>query len=138
MAGETDEQAERAEAAFAAQLDRTRPDDALWTYVLLAANLAMFVALLAAGAGLDGTDTEAFLRLGAIHRSLIAEGEYWRLLSAAFLHFGVIHLAFNMWALWNVGALAERLFGKVGFLLIYAACAALGGASSILVHGDEA
>jgi len=106
--------------------------------VLLLANLAMFALLLSAGSGWDGSNTRPYLSYGAIHRSLIADGQYWRLLSAAFLHFGIIHLALNMWALWDVGRLSERLFGPVAYLLIYAASAAIGGAASILVHGDAA
>jgi len=43
----------------------------------------------------------------------------WRLFTAAFLHAGAIHLAFNMWALWNMGAIAERFYGNLQFLLIY-------------------
>lgn len=54
------------------------------------------------------------------------DGEVWRLLTAAFLHAGVIHLAFNMIALWSIGQPLERLLGRNRFLILYF-LAALGG-----------
>ncbi|MFI5959559.1 rhomboid family intramembrane serine protease [Cryptosporangium sp. NPDC051539] len=49
----------------------------------------------------------------------IASGEFWRLLTADFLHYGLIHLAFNMYALWILGRECERLLGRGRFLALY-------------------
>ncbi len=57
---------------------------------------------------------------------LVAAGEWWRLLTAAFLHDGLAHILFNMWALWALGTNLERQVGSASFAFLYLA-AALGG-----------
>jgi hypothetical protein len=61
-------------------------------------------------------------------------GQWWRLVTSMFLHFGVMHLAFNMLALWVFGVLAERLFGNVRFLAIYLIAGIAGSVTSFLWH----
>ncbi len=63
-------------------------------------------------------------------------GEWWRLLTSAFLHFGVIHLAFNMWVLWDVGRLVERLVGNLGFMVLYVSSALFGSLASLYWRND--
>jgi rhomboid protease GluP len=58
------------------------------------------------------------------------DGEYWRLLTVVLVHGSIIHLAFNMYALWIIGPIVETLYGSVRFLAIYLACAAAGSAAS--------
>ena len=60
----------------------------------------------------------------------IASGEFWRLLTADFLHYGLIHLAFNMYALWILGRECERLLGRGRFLALYL-FAGLGGSVAV-------
>ena len=50
---------------------------------------------------------------------LTLSGEYWRLFTAGFLHGGIFHIAVNMWCLWSLGRLSERLFGKWQTFAIY-------------------
>jgi membrane associated rhomboid family serine protease len=66
------------------------------------------------------------LELLALVKPAVAEGEYWRLLTVTLVHGGLLHLAMNMYALWIIGPLAEALYGRVTFLLIYL-LSALGG-----------
>ncbi len=66
------------------------------------------------------------IEFGAKDRLLIAAGDWWRLVTAAFLHGGYFHLAINMYALWVLGSFCEVLYGRSRFLLVYLG-AALGG-----------
>jgi rhomboid protease GluP len=97
------------------------------TWVLLGLILAVFALETAAG---GSTETEVLVRLGAKVNPLIAQGEYWRLLSAMFLHIGLMHLAFNGYALAAIGTELERLLGWQRFLAIYLVSGLFGGLAS--------
>ena len=92
------------------------------TRVILAANVAMFVVELVAG-GLNnlfgGPGGLTLIRLGALYPPNIAEGQYWRLLTAMFLHAGLLHIGLNMWALYLFGTLVEDAYGRARFLALY-------------------
>ncbi len=94
------------------------------TYVLIAANVLVF--LLQYGLGNSGRIQYDF----GLIPPLVAEGEYYRLATSAFLHYGLAHLALNMWALWAVGQSLELWLGRVRFLALYA-LSALGGATLV-------
>jgi len=57
--------------------------------------------------------------MGAIHPDLFADGETWRLFTAMFLHAGVLHVALNLWALFQIGSIFEGMFGSIRFGLTY-------------------
>lgn len=86
------------------------------TYVLLAINVLVWLAMTAAG---GSTNTDVLLRFGAKANSLIADGQVWRLLTSMFLHIGLMHLFFNSYALFVFGIEVERLYGNTRFLSIY-------------------
>jgi membrane associated rhomboid family serine protease len=65
----------------------------------------------------------------------IAGGELWRLVTAGFLHYGIIHLALNMYALWLLGPVCERLLGRWRFLALYL-LAGVGGATAELLFSS--
>jgi len=93
------------------------------TWVLLALiGVAFVVETLAGGS----QNTGVLVRLGAKVTPLIAAGEYWRLLTAMFLHIGLMHLLFNGYALFIIGTELEQLLGAGRFLAIYL-LAGLGG-----------
>lgn len=98
---------------------------------LVAANVAVFLAMLAEGAGLLRPDPLVHIAWGSNFGPLSTAGEWWRLPASAFLHFGVLHLLFNMWALWASGGLVERLFGHARFAAIYAASALVASLASV-------
>jgi rhomboid protease GluP len=85
-------------------------------WCLLAANVGMFLAEMALG---GAESRRALLTLGAKVGPLIDQGQYWRLLTAAFLHAGLTHLGFNMAALMTFGRLGEIIYGHIRFLAIY-------------------
>src|SRR5437867_2138467 len=92
------------------------------TKVLLAALFAVFaLELLVGGANalFQGPPERTLIRLGAMQPFLIADGQYWRLFTAIFLHAGLLHIAFNAYALWIFGAAIETLFGRTRFVVIF-------------------
>jgi len=90
--------------------------DPLWTYVLLVANVLVWVAMTVLG----GSENPAILVLfGAKYTPLILAGQYWRLLTAVFVHVGIAHLVFNAYALFSFGLEVERRFGRARFLALY-------------------
>lgn len=66
----------------------------------------------------------------------ITDGEYYRLFTAMFMHYGLIHLAANMWALWVLGRPLEAMFGPVRFLAIYLVCG-LGGNVAVYLGSPD-
>jgi rhomboid protease GluP len=93
-------------------------------------NVTLFLVMLAFGAGLNGDNSQVHLSFGANYGPLTWNGQEWRLLAAAFIHFGVIHLAFNMFALYNGGIWTERLYGSTRFAVIYLLSALAGSVVS--------
>ena len=87
------------------------------TYALILANCAMYGVEMYTG---DPQDTDTLLSLGALWPDSVLQGhEYWRVVSAMFLHAGPEHLISNMFALWVLGRFVEMLAGPVRTLLIY-------------------
>jgi membrane associated rhomboid family serine protease len=82
--------------------------------------------------GVNGRSGGGFETRLALDRNLVATGEFWRLLTSGFLHFGVMHLAFNMFSLWNLGRILEPLLGHVRFLGLYVA-SLLAGSLGVVV-----
>jgi rhomboid protease GluP len=87
-------------------------------YLLLGINVVMYLATIALGAAGIGFNN-ALVLLGAKFGPLIEAGEYWRFITPIVLHGGLIHLAFNSYALYALGPEAERVYGSARFLAIY-------------------
>ena len=102
------------------------------TPALLALNVAVFAVMTALGVDVLGARPEEYLRFGANFAPLTTGGEWWRLVTSNFVHFGLLHLALSLWALWDSGRLAERLFGNGAFAAIYLFAGAAGGCASML------
>ena len=101
------------------------------TRVLVAANVAVFAAMALAGVDVVRPDALSYIDWGSNFAPLTARGEWWRLASATVLHFGPVHLLFNSWALWVIGAPVERLFGQLRFGAIYLAAGLAGSLASV-------
>lgn len=101
------------------------------TLLLIAANAAAFLASAALARNLWQIPSAVLLSIGANRAPLVLHGEAWRMLSAMFLHGGLLHIGLNMFALYQAGQIVERLFGSRGFLLIYLAAGLAGNVASI-------
>lgn len=105
------------------------------TIVLIAINMSVFVGIVVLG-GLQAAIGEGSNRLFAsatelsgllgVLPSAVAHGQYWRLITAMFVHFGVLHIVLNMWVLWVLGRYLERVLGPARFTAVYLLCG-LGG-----------
>ncbi len=109
----------------------------LWvTPTLVGANVLVFLISLSLGASPIAPDSRYLLELGANFGPTTLDGQWWRLLSSAFVHIGILHLGLNMWALWLLGNIAERMFGNWTFLLIYLLSGIGGSLLSLVWHPD--
>lgn len=120
------------------QLLQRRIARPLVTGLLVAANVLVFLAMVAGSAGFWHSPSDVQLAWGANFGPATQDGEWWRLGSAMFIHFGVLHLALNMWALWDGGRLVERMYGHVRFAAIYFASGLAGNLLSLVVQGNQA
>ncbi len=93
--------------------------DPVFTVALIAANVAIFLLMVARGVSFWTTNEPQALRWGADYGPLTLSGQYWRLFSSNFIHIGFVHLAFNMIVLWGLGRLAEYFYSSADFLLLY-------------------
>jgi rhomboid protease GluP len=97
------------------------------TYFLVAVNCGVFLAMLANGASAWMPTLDQLMRWGADRPdNVLLHGEWWRIVTAMFVHVGIIHLATNMWCLWNLGLLAEPLMGSFGLFAVYILTGAAG------------
>ncbi len=98
--------------------------------------IGVCVALAAVALLVPSAEIELLRRFASVN-PVIADGEWWRVLTAAFLHGGLMHLLFNMYALYLFGPELESKVGSVPFALLYLAAAAGGGAASFLLGPDN-
>ncbi len=112
-----------------------RPGSTL-TYTLIGACVMLFAAmLLVEGPGVLTAPGEGVIYdWGGLHGPSIRQGQWWRILSSAFLHIGALHLIFNMYALGVFGSLLERLQGRGRVGLIYAVSVVTAALGSLLWH----
>jgi membrane associated rhomboid family serine protease len=115
---------------------------ALVTKALIAANVLVFLVNLAQGASLSRNNGELFAdgaligRLGPFADGSfigVAEGQWWRLITSAFLHAGLLHLGMNMLMLWWIGAPMEAAIGRARFLALYLVSGLAGSAGALIL-----
>jgi membrane associated rhomboid family serine protease len=104
------------------------------TLGLVAANVLVYLVTVAQGAGLNSPGGNIFDK-GLLVGVYVGHGDYWRLFTVMFLHAGVLHIAFNMFALWWLGSIVEQLIGPLRFLLVYLSSGLAGSAGALLVSG---
>ena len=100
------------------------------TYTIITINIILFILMYIFGNG--STDPHTLVDFGANYATLIKSGEYYRLITSAFLHIGLIHLLVNNYALYVIGPQVESFFGKGKYLIIYILSAIFGNLLSLL------
>jgi len=127
--------------SFALKLHALGPRPNPWTSttnVIIALNVAVFALMGALGAGwLQPESMMPYILYGANNGAATTDGQWWRLLTSMFMHYGLLHLGLNMWALFQTGHFMERVLGRAAFTLMYLASGVTGGFASILWHGDK-
>jgi membrane associated rhomboid family serine protease len=103
----------------------------LVTKTLIGINVAVFLLELSQSTGFGVQSSEAFRR-GALYGPLVADGEWWRLVTSGFLHANFIHLGFNMLMLWWFGRPLEEYLGRARFLGVYVVSLLCGAAGALL------
>jgi membrane associated rhomboid family serine protease len=103
------------------------------TYVLIALNVLAYAAIMGSG-GLGAN--EGVYANGALNGPQVAAGDWWRIVSAGFLHGGLLHIALNMYFLYFLGNLLEPAIGKLRFGLIYIVSLIGGSVGALLLSPD--
>jgi membrane associated rhomboid family serine protease len=102
------------------------------TFALIGINVGVYLLELASGAPMNGQGGRIWAE-GVLFGPLVADGEWWRLITAAFLHYGPLHLGLNMLVLWFIGPALEDYFGHARYLLLYIVGGLAGSAGALIV-----
>jgi rhomboid protease GluP len=107
----------------------------LITYALIAINTLVFLAMVATGVSFtQPSPQDVFNWGGDFAPATLGAHQYWRLLTSIFLHFGIIHIALNMYVLYQIGPFIENVFGRARYLLIYFLAGLFGSIVSVFIH----
>jgi len=104
------------------------------TIGLIATSALVFAVMVLSGVSAIAPTPQQALAFGADFGPYTLGGQWWRLLTSMFVHFGFVHLGLNMWCLWNLGRAAEQLLGRFSYLLAYLASGVFGSIASVYWH----
>ena len=107
------------------------------TYALIAINIAAFVAELGGGGASSFQGGGKLIHDAGLYGPAVANGDWWRILTAGFLHAGLVHIAFNMFALYILGTLMEPGIGTPRFLGVYFVSLLAGSFGALLLSPHE-
>ena len=127
----------RAARRASTSLDRYGP---YVTFTLIGMNVGIYLLELLLGGEVNGTGNWIYEHGVLVTRALdsdgsvvgVAEGEWWRLITAAFLHYGPLHLGMNMLVLWFIGPALEDYLGHARYLLLYVVAGLAGSAGALI------
>jgi membrane associated rhomboid family serine protease len=105
---------------------------AVVTKTLIGINLLVYVITIVQGGGINSPGGSLFDK-GYLFGPAVANGDWWRLGTAAFLHASILHIAFNMYFLWFVGSAVEYALGRGRFLLVYVVSGLAGSAGALVL-----
>src|SRR5688572_5738149 len=104
------------------------------TYALIAINVVVFVAMAISGVNVMSPTGYDIILWGGNYSSLTLSGDWWRLLTCVFIHIGIIHLLFNMYALYMIGTYLEPLLGKSQYIIAYICTGIFASLASLWWH----
>ena len=104
------------------------------TAILMLLNILVFVIMIIGGTSIASPTPQDLLEWGGNRRSEILDGEYWRLLTAVFLHGGLMHLAMNIIGLFLAGMLLDKVLGRVKIVVSFVVCGLIGSLTSCFWH----
>jgi len=104
------------------------------TQVIVGANVVVFIAMVLSGVSLLAPTIPQLVMWGANVATLSLGPQPWRMVASNYVHIGLLHIFFNMWCLWNLGRLAERIFDRWTYLLVYTASGIGGSLASLWWH----
>jgi len=107
----------------------------IWvTWTIIALNTLVFIVMAKGGAGLIRPNYGVTINYGTNFGPLTLSGQWWRLFTSTFIHFGLAHVFFNMLVLAQTGRIVERMFGNVRFMALYVFAGLTGSLMSLLLH----
>ena len=109
----------------------------LVTRVLIGINVAVYLLELAQGGTINGVGSRIYAN-GVLFGPLVAQGDWWRLVTSAFLHYGPLHLGLNMYFLYLIGTPVEQYLGRARFLLLYLVSGLAGAAGALVFSPTSA
>jgi len=112
-------------------------DDPVLTYVLIGICVIVYIGDVAGGGSATGVGGSRLFEEGALSGPAVADGDYWRLVTAGFLHAGFFHLLFNMFSLWILGTLLEPAIGRLRFALIFFVSILAGSFGALVVDPNS-
>lgn len=104
------------------------------TYLLLGINCAVYLWMVLRGVSPSEPTPRDLLHFGATSAGLILHGQWYRLVTATFVHVGLLHISTNMWCLWNLGLLGEPLLGPFGLVSVYLITGIAGNLLSLFIN----
>ena len=108
------------------------------TTALIAINTLVFLAMVATGISFtQPTPLDVFNWGGDYAPATVGAHQWWRLLTSCFLHFGIIHIGFNMYVLYQIGPFIEVTFGRARYLILYFIAGLAGSVTSISIHPNS-
>jgi membrane associated rhomboid family serine protease len=105
------------------------------TYILTGINITVYVLMVLRGVSPTAPTGDQLVHWGAnVGLFVLADHQWWRLVTSTFVHSGIIHIATNMWCLYNLGLLGEPLMGAFGVVAAYLLTGVVGNLLSVALH----
>lgn len=106
------------------------------TYTIIGINILVFILMVMDGAGIMASNPLVHIKWGSNFAPLTLSGDWWRLITCVFIHFGIIHLLMNMYCLYMIGIYLEPMLGKPKFITAYVGTGILASLTSLWWHSE--